>query len=95
MTCALDPRYCAENHHVAYAECVPCGPYLVRRAGDDAYAGNTECGCPKDHRVLNGACVACDPGVFRAPGDVPSIGDTECECKCKARTRAWGFTMSD
>ena len=94
-TCALDPRYCAEDHHVAYGECVPCGPNLARRAGDDVYAGNTECGCPKDHRVLNGACVACDPGVFRAPGDVPSFGDTECECRCKARMRASGFSMSD
>ena len=55
-------------------------PNLARPAGDDVYAGDTECEfCAKDHRVLNGACVACDPGVGRAPGDVPSNGDTECE----------------
>jgi photosystem II stability/assembly factor-like uncharacterized protein len=89
------PTVCDENSHVSNGACVPCSPGASRAEGDPIDGGDTECACVKDHRVLNGACVACDSGVFRAPGDVPSNGDTECECKCKARTRAWGFTMSD
>jgi|MDSW01.3.fsa_nt_gb hypothetical protein len=71
---------CPKDHRVLNGACVPCAPNLAHPAGDDVYAGDTECElCAKDHRVLNGACVACDPGVGRAPGDVLSDGDTECE----------------
>ena len=87
--------FCYENSHVSNGDCVPCGPNLYRAQGDPIDGGDTECACAKDYYVSNGACVACDPALGRAPGDVPSNGDTECECKCKARTRAWGFSMSD
>ena len=87
--------FCDENSHVSNGACVPCGPGASRAQGDLIDGGDTECACMKDHRALNGACAACDPGDGRAPGDMPSNGDTECECGCKARTRAWGFTMSD
>ena len=86
---------CDENSHVSNGACVPCGPGASRAQGDLIDGGDTECACVKDYYVSNGACVACDPALGRAPGDVPSNGDTECECKCKARTRAWGFSMSD
>ena len=86
---------CDENWHVSNGACVPCGPGASRPQGDPIDGGDTECACVKDYYVLNGACVPCDPALGRAPGDVPSNGDTECECKCKARTRGWGFTMSD
>ena len=86
---------CDENSHVSNGACVPCGPGASRAQGDLIDGGDTECACVKDYYVSNGACVACDPALGRAPGDLPSNGDTECECKCKARTRAWGFTMSD
>ena len=86
---------CDENWHVLNGACVPCGPGASRAQGDLIDGGDTECACVKDYYVSNGACVACDPALGRAPGDVPSNGDTECECKCKARTRAWGFTMAD
>ena len=89
------PLVCDENSHVSNGACVPCGPGASRAQGDLIDGGDTECACVKDYYVSNGACVPCDPALGRAPGDVPSNGDTECECRCKARTRAWGFTMSD
>ncbi len=89
------PLVCDENSHVSNGACVPCGPGASRAQGDPIDGGDTECACVKDYYVSNGACVPCDPALGRAPGDVPSNGDTECECRCKARTRAWGFTMSD
>jgi hypothetical protein len=97
---SLKPGLCGENHYVSSGACVPCAAGYVNPPGDSLSGGDTTCAldpqyCAEDHHVAYGECVPCDPGVFRASGDPIDGGDTECECKCKARTRAWGFSMSD
>ena len=44
-TCALDPRYCAEDHRVSNGACVACDPGVFRASGDPIDGGDTECEC--------------------------------------------------
>ena len=79
---------CDVNEHVKNEKCVPCPNGLQNAAGDDKYAGNTECNdviCGEKQRVSGGVCVACLADEFNLEGDVAVLAgvsqpDTNC-CK--------------